>query len=87
MMTIDGLPRLLLCVMCYAIQHYVDNMIVRGVSVLETNIEFTYLPSILIFSGELYPTPGGQGVKVDQILQFFPIESLPNVSQWVLVMT
>ena len=30
MMTIDGLPRLLLSVMCNAIQHYVDNMIVGG---------------------------------------------------------
>ena len=38
MMTIDGLPRLLLSVICNAIQHYVDNMIVRGGSIWETNI-------------------------------------------------
>ena len=48
MMTIDGLPRLLLSVMCNAIQHYVDNIIVREHSIRETDMEYQ-LMEILYF--------------------------------------
>ena len=87
MMTIDGLPRLLLSVICNAIQHYVDNMIVRGGSIWETNINIIYRKNLFSVVCYTLLLVCRGGVNAKQIPEFFYIERLPNVSQWVLVMT
>ena len=83
MMSIDELPRLLLYVMCNAIQHYGDNIIVRDLSVWKTNMENkTYFTDFFYFFFFYTPLLGGReswGQRQNKFQIVFRIEGLRNV--------